>query len=442
MKEMKLKDTKILNEEDLPEPVKPDEIDRDKELEQLRLKYNRVRKVPGDPVLFFELVEETGTVTASSQCSREEQNRRNKLLKTKVYIKIIFNGKLVFTTNESPLQNDFSVRWSQIFSIFMITFPDIILLQVFEYWNSKANEKKIAEINLPMPDANSTSVNYTLENYDFSSPVSFNLRLKEDNKSELLYTTGTLKAGAGWGVDEKTGNVLVPPGLKGNITHSETAIKHDEVKGFDAIAALGVSRMQDMEKLAKWIMKSNLDPNDPRNNDLISLINNLANAGGGDFDGLKLPEHFRLDQMMCEFDFVNEVELDKNRRFRLIQLRSQDIPEFKGLRLLPIDERYVRKDAFEAYENRMKKEASLDDEDDEKKNQTIVSLKSTTGKEVKNEIEEARAAGQKYIRKIREQILTQFRFIQSQKTLMDVVIEEQVPNIKYFNYYNFKIIEF
>jgi hypothetical protein len=30
--------------------------------------------------------------------------------------------------------------------------------------------------------------------------------------------------------------------------------------------------MQDIEKLTKWVIKSNLDPNDPRNADLINLI--------------------------------------------------------------------------------------------------------------------------------------------------------------------------
>jgi len=58
-----------MNEEDLVVPVKPVEIDRDKVLEDLRRHYVRVRKTTGDPHLFFELIEESGTVTQSSQCS-------------------------------------------------------------------------------------------------------------------------------------------------------------------------------------------------------------------------------------------------------------------------------------------------------------------------------------------------------------------------------------
>ncbi len=62
---------------------------------------------------------------------------------------------------------------------------------------------------------------------------------------------------------------LVPPVSK---SQAESALNQEEMKNYDPIAALGVSRMQDMEKLAKWILKSNLDPNDPRNADLINLI--------------------------------------------------------------------------------------------------------------------------------------------------------------------------
>lgn len=134
--------------------------------------------------------------------------------------------------------------------------------------------------------------------------------------------------------------------------------------------------------------------------------------------------------MMSEFDFANEEEIEKNKRFRLILLRAQDVPEFRGLKLLPIDERNVKKDAFEFYEKRRLKDSSLDDDEEKKNNATFSSLKTSGTKDVKNEIEEARAAGQKYIRKIREQILTQFKFIQSQKSISDIVIEEQVPNIK------------
>ena len=146
------------------------------------------------------------------------------------------------------------------------------------------------------------------------------------------------------------------------------------------------------------------------------------------FGGLKIPEHFRLDQLMQEFNFCVDEDLDKDRRFRLITLRAKDEPEFKGFKMLPIEDRFIRKDVFDLYEKRKLKD--LGDDQDEEDESVLDSSRRPRVKEAKNEIDEARIAGQKQMRRIREQILTQFKFIQSQKTLSDIIIEEQVPNIK------------
>jgi hypothetical protein len=143
------------------------------------------------------------------------------------------------------------------------------VLQIFEFTDSKSHERMIAQLNLPMPEAHCSTLNYSLEGYDFASPHAFYMHLERSNQLEVKYTSGTLRAGAGWGVDERDGSILVPPALRKS---TDAAIKHEEMKAYDAIAALGVSRMQDIEKLTKWIIKSNLDPNDPRNSDLINLI--------------------------------------------------------------------------------------------------------------------------------------------------------------------------
>ncbi len=149
------------------------------------------------------------------------------------------------------------------------------------------------------------------------------------------------------------------------------------------------------------------------------------------FDGLKLPEHFRLDQLMAEFGFSSEEEIENNKRNKLISLRWNDEPEFRGLKMLPNLEKFVKRDTFDVYEKRKQRENNLveDEEEDESRMAgTSVSIKSS--KDVKNEIELARIAGQKHVKKIRQLILSQFKFVQSQKKLADMVIEEQVPDIK------------
>ena len=98
--------------------------------------------------------------------------------------------------------------WEQIFNIYMISFPDSVCLKIYDYYETKSNENKIADINLPMPELNCTSKNYQLEDYEFSSKEVFHMNLKITNQIELFYTSGVLKAGSGWGIDEKEGSVL------------------------------------------------------------------------------------------------------------------------------------------------------------------------------------------------------------------------------------------
>jgi hypothetical protein len=149
-----------------------------------------------------------------------------------------------------------------------------------------------------------------------------------------------------------------------------------------------------------------------------------------------LPNFFRLDQLIREFSFiVNEKETEKNKRFRLIELRWQGEPEFRGFKLIPSIERYIRNEIFQKYEKRRTKEEldnNYDDDDDAEyamsgtKSLSLISSKN----EIENEIEKARLEGQKFMSKIRKRIISQFKFFQAQKNFSDMIIENEVPNIK------------
>lgn len=67
-KEQEEKDIEILNEPDLSEPARPEDINEEKIFESLQKQYNECRKAPGDPILFFELVEESTMVTPTNEC--------------------------------------------------------------------------------------------------------------------------------------------------------------------------------------------------------------------------------------------------------------------------------------------------------------------------------------------------------------------------------------
>lgn len=61
-------------------------------------------------------------------------------------------------------------------------------------------------------------------------------------------------------------------------------------------------------------------------------------AGSGD---VHVPEFFRLEQLQKEFDFVLDEELSRSKRFRLLQLRNQEVADFRNLKLVPIKEREI-----------------------------------------------------------------------------------------------------
>lgn len=91
------------------------------------------------------------------------------MARTKVFARIYLNNKLVHTTTDAQLQNDFSVKWAQIFNIYVLASTlesDSIVLAIHEY-TEKSRDHFIAEICLPTPDPAST--NYQLDDYEFSS---------------------------------------------------------------------------------------------------------------------------------------------------------------------------------------------------------------------------------------------------------------------------------
>ena len=67
---MEENDLKIINEEDLRQPNKPADLDENQILEDLRSYYIEIRKAPGEPILYFELIEESDSITPTDKCTQ------------------------------------------------------------------------------------------------------------------------------------------------------------------------------------------------------------------------------------------------------------------------------------------------------------------------------------------------------------------------------------
>lgn len=67
-------------------------------------------------------------------------------------------------------------------------------------------------------------------------------------------------------------------------------------------------------------------------------------ARGGE---VTTPEYFRLEHLQEEFNFVSDEELERSRRFRMLQLRNQGVAEFRNYKLIPAQEREVTDRMFQ-----------------------------------------------------------------------------------------------
>ena len=403
------KDRQILNEDVLPKPEKPEPPQDEMLKDRIREKYQEIRRRPGEPKLYPELSHGV-TVHPANQCPRGEQQRRDELNRTRLYVKVLFNNKEVSRTTAKPIGQDFVIRFAQIFNVQIVQWPESIKFQIYE--KSGLSDTLLAEIFTSIPEANVTTDTVQLDDTDFSSdqrvshghegvgsgvPFSFD----KDNTTMLsLMTTGVLSSSIAWAVDQQ-GNVLVPPSaISSNAFYSA-------MKNMDAVAAIGASGMADMDKLTKWISEAHLDPNDPSNADLMHL---LRPVGGGDMvvPSMRMPEYFRLEQLQEEFNFARDEELDASRRYRLIQMRENEVPEFRNYKMIPMFDKEVPADAFKEYENKQKEE--------EKARQM-------------DKVESHRAEVARFMQRVREQVMIRFRIASHQKTLPDVVFEDAVPNI-------------
>ncbi len=121
--------------------------------------------------------------------TRTEQARRNKLAKTRLYVKIIFNGKPVFSTDVCQLQSDFSVKWAKS-SIYLWSASRI---RSSSNCSSSVNHGLKGvwwPSNRPISDDNC----YSLEDYEFGSSYASYMHSEDSNQVETKYTLGELKS--------------------------------------------------------------------------------------------------------------------------------------------------------------------------------------------------------------------------------------------------------
>eukprot|EP00058_Branchiostoma_floridae_P024122 XP_002609612.1 hypothetical protein BRAFLDRAFT_87833 [Branchiostoma floridae] len=402
-----LQDESVDEGEQLPKPEAPPPPDREGLREKVRQKALQIRRRPGEPILTPE-VTNTATITPKQQCPRGEQERRQDVERLQVFVKVLFNDKEVSRTRPRSVTSDFKVTFGEIFPILIIQWPESIKLQVYE--KGTLSNTLLAEVYAGIPEAAITSGNVELEDLEFSSDqrVAYDheavgsgvmFSFEEDNSDALcLLTTGILSTSVSWGTKDD-GTPLVPP------VGPTSATIHSPMMQADPVAAIGATGMVDMEKLADWIEESRLDPNDPSN---AALMQHVKNFTGGKNGVSRLPDYFRLEQLQEEFNFATDEELEKSKRFRLLKLRSREVPEFRSYPMVPLRDREIPDAIFKEYEKRQKEKEE---------------------KEVRDDMDAHRKRVARFQSKVKEHVLNRYRMARHQFSTNDMVVEDQVPDI-------------
>ncbi|XP_007496776.2 coiled-coil and C2 domain-containing protein 2A isoform X1 [Monodelphis domestica] len=402
------------------EPVKPtppEPVDKLAIEQQVREKALHSRRKPGEPILVPEL-SLAGSVTPNELCPRAEILRREDIKKRSVFLKVLFNNKEVSRTVSRQIGMDFRVHFGQIFNLQIHNWPESITLQVYETVGY-GSTILLAEVFLPIPETTVFTGRASIEETEFSSnqhvtldhegvgsgePFSFEA---DGSNKIILMTSGKVSNSVAWAVGEN-GIPLIPPASQQNIGIRSALRK------VDAIASIGASGLTDMKKLAKWAAESKLDPNDPNNASLMQLIT-VANSGD-----TYVPDFFRVEQLQQEFNFVSDEALNRSKRFRLLHFRTQEVPEFRNFKQVPIYDREIMEKVFQDYEKRIRDRGII---------------------ETKDHLDTHRAIVAKYLQQVRESVINRFLIAKHHFLLSDMVIEEDVPNISILGISLFKLAE-
>ncbi|XP_025946416.1 coiled-coil and C2 domain-containing protein 2A isoform X4 [Apteryx rowi] len=402
------------------EPVKPipPKMVNSLEIEQqAREKADNLRRKPGEPVLIPELVL-SGSITPSELCPRAEVLRREDVKKRSSFIKVLFNSKEVSRTVTRPISSDFRVHFGQIFNLQIFNWPESVKLQIYETVGISSTTL-LAEVFIPIPETTVLTGSTPIEEIEFSSNqrvmldhegvgsgVSFSFEADGSNQMTLM-TSGKVSNSVSWAVGEK-GVPLIPP-----VSQQNTGIA-SALKNIDAIASIGTSGLTDMKKLAKWAAEAKLDPNDPNNAALMQLIM-VATSGEA-----RVPDFFRLEQLQQEFNFVSDEELNRSKRFRLLQLRNAEVAEFRNYKPVPLHEREISEKLFQDYEKRLRERDVTDS---------------------KHYLDAHRAIVANYLQKVQESVINRFLVAKHHFLLSDLVNEEEIPSLGILGLSIFKLAE-
>ncbi|XP_064418188.1 protein CC2D2B [Latimeria chalumnae] len=399
------------------EPSKPPSVFDGIAIEELRQRFEETPMRLKEPIPIPWLTM-TAKLTPTSKCPVGEINRKAKIQEYSYFIKIFYNDKQVSCTTISPLQSNFGVQFQEIFNIKVLYWPESIRLEIFEC--TKKMVTLFSKLYLPIPNSSVLTESAELEQMEFSSDqkvmpeyegVGSNIPFilgKNETEKICLLTSGKVVYSASWAV-QKSGIPLVPPILQSKNYASSV------LKNIDAMAPIGISWLDDLQKLVEWAKKARNDPNDPQNSDMVQLIVYASERMKNN------PEYFRLNQLQEEFNFTSEDTIRKSKRFRLLELRNNKVLEFLNYKQIPLYDREISRSVFQKYDLQHVSQTALTTED---------------------YITAQRIKAANYIKKVRSLVKNKLLKVEDRYSLSDIVTSyEEIVTLSQLSLSIFKIVE-
>ncbi|CAH8536677.1 unnamed protein product [Schistosoma turkestanicum] len=487
--ELERNDAQILAQKKLRNPpISPKPFNAQAIRDETEMNLRKFRRLPNEPKISVSLLEDV-ILSSNNECSRTELNRRLKLLEYSYFIKLYYNNKLVETSQLQLLNHNFTLDFHWILPIQIRHKPESIVAKLFEKhgWTSH----QIAEFHIALPkytdiesrseadqlNMTSPSSELDLQHIRFTVTTGSSLKLihpsksssqKPSNVSSLttfpssatlsfvgaqpkilledldgsgekiicLSTTGTLYATAKWISSNpslmntldieacnrySTRSLYSRHSMKKHATDWQSLI-YPTTLYLQSNPLFLNDPMKTDNRQDDYYNTSILDPNNTMDAKLLNLIQTatgthlLPNTFQTTTSNPKVLCHtrasgvnyFHLNFLTECFDFCTDEDLDKSKRIRLIRLRQNRVPGFENI-IIPTFVKYIPDEIFDS----LNEKKDFDDE------QSIL-FKGMKAFKEKRKI---------YIEKIKSEVNQHFQDALNKKSLREIVIEEEIPNI-------------
>ncbi|XP_065174860.1 coiled-coil and C2 domain-containing protein 2A-like [Sycon ciliatum] len=318
-----------ITQQAVPKPKKPTGFDEEACRSLVTENALKNRRRPGNPIITPHL-ETDLPLTAITSCPRNEQARRREVQRQSYFVRVMIDEREAGQSRSKCVEQDFVIHFNDSINTYPGRWPGSVVLQVVE--DSYLQSRQISEVFLPVPSRHVSVETATAQRIEFSaerrvSPsmltavgsgsVSVPVVQANTSTEEMQYEVRELLTSAdihlvcGWNVDPITGRTAAPPEFDEEEDNESKKHHHG-----DAIGALGMAGIVDAKKLASWIDEARLDPNDPRNLDLLQSVKEYTAQGKNALHS------FRLSALERSTHFATDTQLNSDRRFRLIKIRS------------------------------------------------------------------------------------------------------------------------